>query len=82
MTYSPLPNFSAALAKFTIGRVWFFKKTIAIKIKRKPGRVIHNAKILAEEGAILSLGNIILRIPFLYLILKSTAFLNVVVSNQ
>ena len=57
-------------------------KNIAIVIKRKPGKVIHNANILADDGEILFFGKNICRKPLSYLILKSTISLYDVVSNQ
>jgi len=39
-----------------------------MKIKRRPGKVIHRANILREDGAILSFGKNICKKPFSYFI--------------
>ena len=57
LTKSPLPNFSAAFARLTIGLVWFFKKIIAIEISNIDGNIIQKINNLTDDGAILSLGN-------------------------
>ena len=79
---SPRPNLSDAFAKFIIGLVWFFKKISATIINKNAGKVIHKAKILAEELATLSFGITNWKYPFRYLIFKSIKSFKEVVSNQ
>ena len=59
-----------------------FKKIRAIATIKKAGNVIQRAKILADVLVSLSLGIKNWKYPSLYLILRSTKYLNEVVSYQ